>query len=196
MSNDTPNPGVFAIVLAAGCSSRFGATKQLAEIDGVPLVRHSIDVAASACGENTVLVVGHDWQAVSAACAGAPGFLVVNDNYREGLGTSLALAVRSVRHTAPAVIVLLADQALISADHIRALSNGWSGKSDEIVATSYAGTTGTPVLFPRDCFKELVKLKGDAGGRHLLDDARFDVKTIEFEPAAIDIDTPADLKKL
>jgi molybdenum cofactor cytidylyltransferase len=124
------------------------------------------------------------------------GFLIVNDNYCDGLGTSIARAVRSVQHVAQAVVVLLADQPMITADHVQALCDAWSGAEDEIVATAYANTTGAPVLFPRACFDELAALQGDAGGRHLLNDQKFQVKRVVFEPAAVDVDTPADLERL
>jgi len=194
MNNSLPKP-VFAIVLAAGSASRFGSTKQLAEIDGMPLVQRASAMAAEACGVNTALVVGHDWQAVTTAGGPIQGFLVVNENHADGLGTSLAQAVRSVRHVAHAVVVLLADQAMITAQHVQALRDAWSGASNEIVATAYSGTTGAPVLFPGACFDELAALQGDAGGRHLLKDNRFVVKTVLFEPAAVDVDTPADLRR-
>ena len=186
-------PNVFAVVLAAGSGSRFGSTKQLAEIDGVPLARRAISVATQVCGERTVLVVGHEWQAVSEACAPLCGFLIMNENHAGGMATSIAAAVRSVRHAAPAIVVLLADQAMITAEHIQALCSAWNGAADEIVATQYADAVGAPVLFPRGCFEDLVMLRGDAGGRVLLSDDRFRVTRLVFEPAAVDVDTPEDL---
>ncbi len=187
---------VFAVVLAAGSASRYGSVKQLAEIDGVPLVHRATSIAAEACGNCIVLITGHEWQAVSAGCAPLPGFLIVNECHADGLGTSIAAAARSVRHVAQAIVVLLADQAMITAEHIQALCDAWSGAENEIVATAYADTVGAPVLFPSDCFDELAKLRGDSGGRHLLSDDRFNVTKIVFEPAAVDIDTPDDLDKL
>lgn len=187
---------MFAIVLAAGSASRFGSSKQLAMINGTPLVQRAALVAAEVCGDNTVLVTGHNRQAVSEACNPLRGFLVANENYADGLGTSLAQAVQSVRHTAQAIIVLLADQAMVTSQHVQALCNAWTGTDNEIVATAYANTTGAPVLFPHGCFDDLAALQGDSGGRHLLADERFEVKTVVFEPAAIDIDTPDDLLRL
>ena len=187
---------VFAVVLAAGAASRFGSSKQLAEINGVALVRHTLDSAVAACGANTALVVGYDWQAVSAVCTTSPGFLIVNDNYSAGLGTSVAQAVRSIRHAADAIIVMLADQVLVTAEHVQAITAAWCGADNEIVATAFGETIGPPTLFPRACFDELAALQGDAGGRHLLFDDRFTVRKIVFEPAAVDIDTPEDLTNL
>lgn len=187
---------IFAVVLAAGSASRFGSTKQLAEFDGVPLVQRALDVAAEVCGDNTVLVLGHDWKAVADACAPLAGFIVINDEYANGLGSSIARAMQSVRDVTDAVIVLLADQALVSGEHLQALCAAWSGANDEIVATAYADTFGVPALFARGCFKDLADLQGDAGARQLMTDRRFRLKKIVFEPAAVDVDTPDDLKRI
>ena len=61
---------IFAVVLAAGSASRFGGTKQLADIDGCPMVRLAVDSATRTCGERTLLITGHDSSAVARACAG------------------------------------------------------------------------------------------------------------------------------
>jgi len=196
MDCDDKMTGVFAIVLAAGSATRFGATKQLVKLDGKSLVEHAVEIANEVCQDHCLLVVGHNHQAVAAACQSEPGFMVVNDNHTAGLGTSLALAVRSIRHVASAVIVLLADQPRVTAQHVRALAESWSGSDKEIVTTSFAGTQGPPVLFPAGCFDELAGLTGDRGGRHLFDDPRFRLSTVVFEPASIDIDTPGDLTQI
>ena len=193
---DATSNRVFAVVLAAGSASRFGCTKQLAEFKNVALVRHATETAFAACADNTALVVGHDWQAVVAACEPIRGFLLVNDQHRAGIGSSISLAVRTLQHAARACIVLLADQPLITAEHVRSLIETWSGADNEIVATAYAGTLGPPVLFPRACYGDLTALAGDSGGRHLFDDDRFTVKQVVFEAAAVDIDTPEDLDNL
>ena len=187
---------IVALVLAAGSARRFGSSKQLAEFDGMPLARRALEVAADVFGDRTMLVVGHDWQAVTQSCSPLPGFLLMNDCHERGLGSSIACATRSVRHAAQAVIVILADQPLVTAEHLRNLRDNWSGADNEIVATGFGDTAGAPVLFPRSCFDDLAVLQGDKGGQHLLSDERFTVRKIVFEPASVDIDTRAALDRL
>ena len=196
MVTNESNNSVYAIVLAAGSAVRFGSTKQLAELDEISLARRATTLAANSCDSRSVLVLGHDWEAVLDACTPLPGFLIINDKYEDGIGTSIALAVQSIRQVAKAVLVLLADQPLITAVHVAALIDEWSGDDREIVATSYADTTGVPALLPAACFDKLAALDGDQGARALLNDSQFNVRKIVFEDAAVDIDTAADLARI
>ncbi len=186
---------VYALLLAAGQSTRFGSTKQVEVVGESPLARLAVE-AASACGQRTVLILGHDWQKVRDACDPFDGFIVHNDGYAAGMASSIVAGARAVAHVADGIVVLLADQPLVTAQHVRSLIDTWSGAADEIVATSFAGAAGPPVLFPRDCFPDLLQLQGDTGGKHLLEDPRFRVTTITFEAAAVDVDTPDDIRRV
>ncbi len=188
--------GVYTVVLAAGAASRFGSSKQLAELDGIALVNRATQIATKSCDSRNLLVVGHHWHAVYSACDPLPGFLIVNDQHETGIGSSISLAVRSIRHIARAIVILLADQPLITPAHVAALIDYWSGDDKEIVATAYADTMGAPALFPTGCFGDLAALAADNGAQTLLGDTRFRVQTIQFEDAAVDIDTMEDLIKL
>ena len=187
---------VFAVVLAAGDSTRFGSTKQLQTIDGVSLVKRAAQLARSVCGDNTILVTGHDSVTVARSAGEAARFVIVNDHHADGMSGSIAAAASALARTAGGILFVLADQPLISAGHLQAMLDSWSGSEKEIVATAFADTSGPPVLFPRGAFHALANLSGDQGARSVLQDKRFTLKTIQFEDAAVDIDTPEDLEQL
>jgi len=197
---DAKSPGdnnrVFAVVLAAGASNRFGSTKQLQTFDGISLVGRAANLASSVCGNNTILVTGHDSTTVARSAGEAARFVIVNDHYTDGMSSSIAAAASALAHTAGGILFILADQPLIGAEHLQAMLDAWSGSEKEIIATAIADTSGPPVLFPRGTFPELMRLTGDQGARSVLQDPRFTVSTIQFENAAVDIDTPRDLADL
>ncbi len=193
--SDTPI-SIFATILAAGQSTRFGSTKQTLQLDGTPLIQRAVDVARQVCGDRTIIVAGHDWPNVIAASRTDGGFFVINEQHADGMGSSIAMAIRTCRYRADAVLVMLCDQPLITAQHLRALVDHWSGDKHEIVATAFAATIGPPVLFPRGVFADLLKLKGDRGARDLLHDMRFNLISVTFDDAAVDIDTLKDLDAL
>lgn len=191
-----PEHSIFAIVLAAGESTRFGSTKQLARWDDETLVGRAVRLARAVCGDCSVLVVGSDWKRVSAACEPRPGFFVRNDDYESGMASSIACGVRSIAHTADAVVLLMADQPLITVQHVNSLLSEWQKVPDNIIFSRYSGIKGPPVVFPANCFNSLMRLEGDQGARSLLIDTKFSTRGLAFDAAAIDIDTPEDLAKL
>lgn len=190
MTTDT----VFAIVLAAGRSSRFGSTKQLLPIGGVPMVRRACELARSVCGDSSLLVVGHDQASVLAA-AEHP-FFIVNNDFERGIGSSIALSVRAIRHAADAVLVMLADQAAVTPGHLRALLAAHAVEPEAIVCTSFAETVGPPAVFPSAAFDQLAALDGDEGARAIIQRGEFKTRSLPFEPGGIDIDRPSDIDLL
>ncbi|MGI9234400.1 MAG: nucleotidyltransferase family protein [Woeseiaceae bacterium] len=187
---------VFAVVLAAGTSSRFGATKQIAELDGMSLVQRAHHTATRAFGDRVLTVIGHELNSVLRAMRANSGFVIVNEAYESGMASSIVAAAHACPSQADGLVVLLADQPLVTAEHLQALRRTWSGSDTEIVATAFKQTKGPPVLLPRATFDDLKALAGDQGARALIHDPRFQLKTVPFERAGVDIDTLSDLAAL
>lgn len=184
---------VFAIVLAAGASTRFGRTKQLERFEGMPLAANAIRKAEAVCGVRTVLVTGKDWKRVASACEPLAGFFVINNDYEQGLASSIACGVRAVAESADAILLMLADLPLVTTEHLENLVQTWTESPQSIVASAFEDTLGPPVVFPRIDFDALLKLSGDRGARPVIDANRDRVQAIACEEAAFDIDRPEDL---
>ena len=187
---------LYAVVLAAGQASRYGSTKQLALFEGESLVVRAIRTAERVCDSRSLLVTGNDWENVASACAPLEGFMIHNPRYRDGMATSLAQGIRSIRDVANSVLLLLADQPRVSDEHLQALINASNAMPGSICTSGYAGTQGPPVIFPKRFFADLIDLQGDRGAKAVIDSNIDQVITIPFENAAIDIDTPDDLQQI
>ena len=180
--------------MAAGTSTRFGEPKQLVDVGGESLVARACRIARAVCGERTLLVTGHEWRAVHAS-SGHPLF-IINEQYETGLGSSIATAARALAHTAPALLVTLADQASITVDDLERLCEQHAAAPDGITASRYADTLGPPIIFPSGAFAALAMLDGADGARTLLTGGHFAVSGVDCANAALDIDRPADLERL
>jgi molybdenum cofactor cytidylyltransferase len=55
---------------------------------------------------------------------------------------------------------------------------------------------GAPVIFPKDYFCELSQLTGDKGAKELLQQYPQKIISLAMPAAALDVDTPEDLKLL
>lgn len=186
----------FAVVLAAGESRRFGQAKQLAVFAGETLVHRAARVARACCGVNTAIVAGYRAQAVIQSANRQCQFTLINDRYAEGMGSSIALVANTIGRAADALLLLLVDQPLITPGNLRSVISAWSGDAAEIVASSYGGVSGPPILLPSATYPELRRLSGDSGAKALLADRRFTVTRVPLGRAGIDIDTPEDLERL
>lgn len=191
-----PEDKLFAVVLAAGSASRFGSAKQLELWRGMPLVARAVKLAEGACGRRSVLVAGYEWRAVVDACRPLEGFFVNFRGFETGMGASIACGVRAVAGAADAVLLLLADQPLITPDHLKQLIARRAASPDDIAASAYDGTRGPPAIFPARTFPRLARLDGDRGARPILEQEGARVQEVPFADAALDIDRPADLRHL
>lgn len=191
-----PSPGaprVAAVVLAAGRASRYGATKQLVEVDGRPLVRHAVDTAVAAGCAPVLVVVGHDAERVRAVLpAGAQA--VDNPAHAEGQASSLRAGVAAASRTqADALVVLLADQPGVQADVVRQVIAAYA-QGHPVVRARYTDRSGHPVLFDRSVWAALGEVAGDVGAREVL--GRLRVTEVEVAtPCPPDVDRPDDLPR-
>ena len=196
VKKNSRNLSIYSLVLAAGSADRFGAPKQLAEFRGQSLLRRVLRLSGQVTGTATVLVVGAQWLRVVEECRNLNPFIVRNEHHESGMASSIAAGVRAIQPVADAVLVLLADQPLITADHLKTLQKEWQASPESIVATEFADVAGPPVIFPADYFDALLSLRGDRGARAIIEDNFEKVIKIPFADAAIDIDTPEDLQRI
>jgi CTP:molybdopterin cytidylyltransferase MocA len=191
---DNPAPRVWAIVLAAGASTRMGRPKLDLPVDGIPMLRRVVEAAlASRCAE-VVVVLGAYADRYAPLLDGLPVRVVVNPDPAEGMGSSIRHGMSAVAPDAVAVVVLLADQPLVGSDGIDRVVEAALAGPDRIAASTYRGAVGPPVAFPRARFDELRALTGDRGARSVIDAHREGLVALPLDDrAALDVDTPAEL---
>ncbi len=185
---------VAGLVLAAGSGSRLGGPKALVEIDGDLLVHRAVRLLFEGGCDPVVVVVGACADEVEAQLSGV---LVVRcENWSEGMGASLRKGLASL--DAPACVVALVDQPLVSSEAVRRLLHAHEAGAVVAVAT-YDGRPRNPVLLGASVWAEVSALAiGDVGARPWLRTHPDAVTPVPCDGTGspFDIDTPADLQQL
>lgn len=191
-----PGDRLYAIVLAAGASTRFGSPKQLVRVGGRPLLHAVVTRTAEVTGNALIVVLGAGASDLAPLLKHSAGSVVVNRHWREGLASSIRTGVARLPPTCAGVMLVLADQAALSSDDLRRLAGTWRRRPQCIAAALYAGTTGAPAIFPRTTFAELAALRGDSGARAILRRNADRVVRVPMPAAELDLDTPEDLLQI
>jgi molybdenum cofactor cytidylyltransferase len=202
---------VLGVVLAAGGSTRMGRPKQLAELDGRPLLAHVLTAVGAALGGRgsggltprppvdrvIVALGGAAAEVLDRVDLGRAEPLVV-EGWAEGMGHVLASTLAQAGEDWAAVVVLLGDQPLVTGRAVVRLVEAWRAGAGPVVTATYGGRPGHPKLFDRRLLGDLLRLTGDTGARDLLAAHPERVHRVEVGDLGsdADVDVEADLERV
>lgn len=200
--------GIVGIYLAAGKSERFGKNKLCAQIGNYPLGSLALLTALKSYLDKVIVVTGEtdkcDWLAPALSHPDRKKWVQITcrDAFK-GQSYSLQCGLRyAEKLRAEAVIVMLADQPLISATMINQLIEIYHRRKDgediTFVASTQSDVICPPILFDSSIFTDLYRLEGDMGARYLIRNRKHEGCFIEFTNPLLfyDVDTWEDYKKL
>ncbi|WP_343692157.1 nucleotidyltransferase family protein [Chitinophaga sp.] len=187
------------IILAAGTSARMGKPKQLLRYQGCSLIRRITQAAINGQLHPVLVVLGAWHELIAPEIKDFEVSTVVNDEWQKGMGGSIKSGLKVLMDEWPEVtqvILAVADQPYVTTELFGTmiLQRQLSGKG--MIACTYSGVAGTPVLFDRKYFPALLNLAGEEGAKKILHQHAADVALVPFEAGAIDIDTDADYDQL
>lgn len=175
-----------------------GASKQIMELWGKPLVRHAVEVATRSRADRVWVVTGAERRLVEKALLGLNVVATHNSNWRSGLSTSLQCGLVAACASDLAlrgVIVVLADQPMVTTEILDSLIENHRAGFRTVSCDYGNGVDGPPALFDRMHFDALRALRGDQGAKCLLDRTRADLARVQFPDGSLDIDSRADLDR-
>ena len=197
VKHTAPAAGITGILLAAGRGTRFGGGKLLARLGEGDLPGEAIGVIAlrhlRVVVSEVVAVVRPDDHALAAAL-GANGARIVRcANADDGMGASLACAIRAAPR-AQGWLVALADMPWIEPATILRVADAIAGGA-VIAAPFHRGDRGHPVGFGSACYDALAALAGDEGAKSVVAAHCDRIARIEVDDPGIlrDVDTRSDL---
>jgi molybdenum cofactor cytidylyltransferase len=182
---------IAGLILAAGAGTRFGGQpKQLAELDGRPLLDHAI---AAQCAvlelERVVVVLGAHAEEVRAGVELMRADAIVCADWETGQAASLRCGAAALASAgADRVIVTLGDAPRVSAEVISRFLSAPPG-----ARAVYDGRPGHPVVLGPEQLAVLSGLAGDRGARGLLHGPEIECGAL---CSGRDVDTPDDLEAI
>ena len=168
---------VWAVVLAAGAASRFGAPKQRLLLE--PVLQR---VRASAVDDVVVVTGAHELETAAT--------IVRCPDWERGPGASLRCGLSALPAEAEAAVVVLADGPSLEPEAIDRVIDRWREGGPRIVAATYGGTRLHPVLLDRAAWGQVPD-----GGARTLDAVLVPCDDLS-PPGDVDFadDLPDDLK--
>ena len=190
-----------AIVLAAGKSIRFGAAnKLLTNVYSKPLIFHVVNEICKSEINNIYVISGSDHKKINQILNKSRVKVIKNNNYNDGINSSISFGVKKLDKQSPSVMICLADMPLLRTKDYNNILNFEKNKGDEssIIVPFYNGIRGNPVIFGCHFYNELSLLKGDEGGKKLINKNKMNlVKFLSKSKGYFfDIDIQSDILKL
>ncbi len=197
---------IYAVILAAGTSSRLGRNKLMLAVNGQPVIRSAVEPFLQECIKRIFIITNPENKAVRSALEApftihnSPFTFISNERYREGMSSSVKAALPYIED-ADAVFFHLGDKPFIRKETVKTMKNLLFGSDNEIinvVVPVYKGRKGHPVLMRvKPYLDEMRLLEGDKGLREIIEKHSENVLLIEGEEGNIfDIDTEKEINIL
>ena len=191
------------VILAAGAASRFGyKPKCLQRFCGQTILSHLIQSTQAAGVEPILLVLGHYADEILASVADLSDSIsaCLNTDPDRGQASSFRLGLESVSNRAERVLVMLSDQPLLEATHLRALLeiHDRVAREKDCVQPDNSAWPGNPVVFSGQAVAEILNEPAPYSGKDWQRDHPDRLLKWQTQELAYfaDVDTPEDLRLL
>ena len=185
---------IWAIVLAAGLSTRMGTQKLLLPFEGKTIIEKVVENILGAGIDRIKVILGSDRDEISEALKLMPVDFVMNENYQEGMHTSVISGVKALPLNAGAVLIFLGDQPFIPFNVTQQVVDAWKTDGKGIVIPLFEGRRAHPPLYDLKYRNELSNLDPAEGLRSVAKNFPWDICEVETSCPQIvrDIDTKND----
>jgi molybdenum cofactor cytidylyltransferase len=185
---------IWAIILAAGASTRMKQQKLLLPFNGKTIIETVVENVARSVSSNILVVLGSHREQIQEQLVNSAVKIGVNENYMDGMLSSAICGFRALPGEAKAALIFLADQPQIPAQVTDLVIKAWIESGKGIVIPTFNGRRGHPVLIETRYKADIERLDPEKGLRVLSEKFKNDMFEMECSIPEIlrDIDTPED----
>jgi len=182
---------ISAVLLGAGESKRMGVDKLSLPWGRKTMLEHCFGTLLRSEVHELVVVLSTRNKGVGNLFRGRKVRIVINPLSKMGMSASIRRGLREIHPRCHGILIALGDQPLLKTRTINALIRTFDQGSGGIVIPSFRGTRGHPVIFHRRFKKELLHLKGDVGGRSIIESHPEDIRLVPVRSIGVikDVDT-------
>jgi len=188
---------ISAILLGAGESKRMGVDKLSLPWRRKTVLEHCFETLLQSEVQEIVVVLGTRNKRVKNRFQGKKTKVVVNPYSKRGMSTSIRKGLQAIHPGSAGILIALGDQPFLKTRTINALVRAFDRRENGIIIPSFQGRMGHPVIFHKRYRKELLNLRGDVGGRTVVDRHPEEVKVVPVKSEGVvkDVDTWQDYVK-
>jgi molybdenum cofactor cytidylyltransferase len=188
---------ISAILLGAGKSKRMGVDKLLLPWRKKTVLEHCFETLLQSEVQEIVVVLGTRNKWVKNRFQGGKAKVVVNPYSRRGMSTSIRKGLQAIHPGSAGILIALGDQPFLKTRTINVLVRAFDRRRKGIIIPSFRDRMGHPVIFHKRYRKELLNLRGDVGGRMVVDRHPEEVKVVPVKSEGVvkDVDTWQDYVK-
>ena len=160
---------ISAILLVAGQSKRMnGENKLTKEIQGTPLIKHSVKNILASSIDELIVVLGHQKETIEKLINKNEKIkFVFNKDFESGIASSIKTGLNNLSEKTEAFFICLGDMPMVNPNIYNQLIKSINKR--EIIVPTYKGQQGNPVLFAKSMKEKIINISGDVGAKKILE---------------------------
>ena len=176
---------ISAILLAAGQSKRMnGGNKLSKEIQGIPLIKHSVKNILASSIDELIVILGYQKDIMEKLIDKNEKIKIIfNKDFESGMASSIKTGLDNLSEKSEAFFICLGDMPMVSHDIYNQLIKSKDNK--EIIVPSYKGQQGNPVLFNKSMKEKIMDTMGDVGAKKILELNKDKISNLEINNQSI-----------
>ena len=176
---------ISAILLAAGQSKRMnGENKLTKEIQGTPLIKHSVKNILASSIDELIVVLGHQKETIEKLINKNEKIkFVFNKDFESGIASSIKTGLNNLSEKTEAFFICLGDMPMVNPNIYNQLIKSINKR--EIIVPTYKGQQGNPVLFAKSMKEKIINISGDVGAKKILELNKDKILNLEINDQCV-----------
>ena len=176
---------ISAILLTAGQSKRMnGENKLTKEIQGTPLIKHSVKNILASSIDELIVVLGHQKETIEKLIDKNKKIkFVFNKDFESGIASSIKTGLNNLSEKTEAFFICLGDMPMVNPNIYNQLIKSINKR--EIIVPTYKGQQGNPVLFTKSMKEKIINISADVGAKKILELNKDKILNLEINDQCV-----------